>query len=166
MTVRRTRIRSAFTLVEAMLAAVILIIAVLGTSLFRYTTVLSAKEADRKISAAQTALLLCENWRGVKGAETYLPTVSLGAELTISETSLSDIGAGSDVIAEALDEDYSTLGVYTITSGDQDRHAVLMFKDVSDNLRSLNVTILSPRRGTSDGEDTYDLFKLTTYVAN
>ena len=46
MTVRRTRIRSAFSLVEAMLAAVILIIAVLGTSLFRYTPVLSAKEAD------------------------------------------------------------------------------------------------------------------------
>ena len=51
-------------------AVVILLIALIGTSTFRYAAALDGRRADAQTTAARAALLLCESWRGLNGDAT------------------------------------------------------------------------------------------------
>ena len=50
-----------------MVAVTILLIALIGTSTFRYAAALDGRRAGTQTTAARVALTLCESWRGVKG---------------------------------------------------------------------------------------------------
>ena len=56
--------RAGITLIEVMAAIVIIAIAVLGASAYRYYATLDARKAVLQSTAARIALLLNENWRG------------------------------------------------------------------------------------------------------
>lgn len=148
MGVRRIKFATAMTLVEVMLAMVILIIAATGALSFEYHTARHAKIARAQICATRTARLLLEDWMSTGGSIEYDPT--------------------------ALELGFSADGdVYAITVDRVPMLVTLAWKDVDYDattgvtLRRLDVTV---RFGTaSQAADADRLEKirhviLTTYV--
>ncbi len=153
--VNHTKFLDGFTLVNVLLAVLLLTIAFLGASFYRYRSALDARGADIHITAARLASLLCESWRGVRGTETYDLTADLDSELEI-ET----IYEGPEVPAEA-----GLLGYYIISIEDIDYYTFLWWSDVSPGLRSLNVAVSwNWRNSDSWWPWNYKTFKLTTYT--
>ncbi len=153
----KIRSRRAFTLVDIMIATTILLIALIGTSSFRYYTTLDARKATARITAARIGRMLCENWRGIKGIETYDPTAHFGSTLTITQST-----AGPD-----KPEDFTLLGNYTVTLNGANYYMTLSWKDVSTGLRALNIIVAWAQRPQGPGSSLSDAdksFKLTTYA--
>jgi len=159
MTVKRYKPTAGFTLVEVMAAMAILAIAVLGASAFRYHAALSARKADLQTTAARTALLLCESWRGTSDPNTFDP-IQLATSDPNSALAIETIYEGPAVPA-----DFTPLGIYRITIDGVNYYAVLSWKDISQGLRALNVVVAWDPRG-SQSELPDKLFKLTTYITN
>jgi hypothetical protein len=138
-----------------MIATVILIAALIGTSNFRYYVTMDAQKASAKITAARIGLMLCESWRGLKGTETYDPAAYFGSALTITP------GTGPDKPV-----DFTLLGSYTITLNGANYYITLSWKDVSTGLRALNIVVTWAQREqrTSSLNDADKTFKLTTYA--
>ncbi len=152
---RKIRCRRGFSLVSVMIAIVIILAALIGTSNFRYYSTLDAQKAAAKITAARIGLMLCENWRGIGGVETYDPATSLGSALTITASTGPD-----------KPEDFTLLGSYTITVNEAHYYITLSWKDVSTGLRALNIIVAWAQRtqGVSSLNDADKSFKLTTYT--
>ena len=170
-TIKRSRSVAGLTLVEVMVAIVVLAIAALGASAFRYHAALGVRKADLQTGAARTALLLCESWRGASDPNTFNPT-----QLATANPALA-IGAVTISGGLAAPTDFTLLGNYKITVDSFDYYAVLSWKDVSPGLRALNVIVAWDQRGSgpsSGAGNVYDWgsvdssksFKLTTYVVN
>ncbi len=171
-TIKRPRSVAGLTLVEVMVAIVVMAIAALGASAFRYHAALGVRKADLQTDAARTALLLCETWRGASGPDTFNPTqlATTNPALAIEAITISG--------GPAAPTDFTLLGNYKITVDSVDYYyAVLSWKDVSPGLRALNVIVAWDQRGSgpsSGGGNVYDWgsvdasksFKLTTYVVN
>ena len=151
----KIRCRRGFSLVSVMIAIAILLAALIGTSNFRYYSALDAKKAAAKITASRIGLMLCENWRGLGGIETYDPAAYLGSDLTITASS-----------GPAEPTDFTLLGSYTVTVNGANFYITLSWKDVSAGLRALNVIVAWAQReqGTSSLNDADKSFKLTTYA--
>jgi len=151
----KIRCRRGVSLVSIMIAIAILLAALVGTSNFRYYSALDARKAAAKITAARIGLMLCENWRGLGGTETYNPAAYFGSALTITPS------AGPDKPA-----DFTLLGSYTITLNGDNYYITLSWKDVSTGLRALNVVVAWAQRaqGPSSIADVDKSFKLTTYA--
>ena len=151
----KIRCRRGFSLVSVMIAIAILLAALIGTSNFRYYSALDAKKAAAKITASRIGLMLCENWRGLGGIETYDPAAYLGSDLTITASS-----------GPAEPTDFTLLGSYTVTVNGANFYITLSWKDVSAGLRALNVIVAWAQRdqGSSSLNDVDNSFKLTTYA--
>lgn len=151
----KIRCRRGFSLVGIMIAIAILLVALIGTSNFRYYSTLDAQKAAAKITAARIGLMLCENWRGIGGTETYDPAAYFGTALTITPS-----------IGPAKPGDFTLLGSYTITLNGANYYITLSWKDVSTGLRALNIIVAWAQReqGTSGLNDADKSFKLTTYA--
>jgi len=151
------------SLIEVMVAILILSVAVIGTSGYRYYTALDARKADMHATAARVALMLCESWRGVKGDENYDPTIHFGYELQI--TTIAD----SDIIY-AAPNGFTALGYYQILLNDFPCQMTMSWQDVSSGLRALNVIVAWPQRASYNqsyvlpDDISEKTFRLTTYV--
>lgn len=155
------------SLVETMVAIVVLSIAVIGASGYRYYAALDTRKADMRMTSARVALLLCESWRGTKGDETYDPTVHLGSELLITVVDSNDA-----VLDEP--EDFTKLGSYGVLLNGVPCFLTMSWKDVDTNLRALNVIAVWPSHVSrvsgfdevilSEITNGYRVFKLTTYT--
>lgn len=159
---RRIKCRRGMSLVSTMVAVAILLIALIGTSTFRYAAAMDGRRADAHTTAARIALTLAESWRGVRGDQTYDPVVYLNTGLKAAS------GEGP-----SKPDDFTLLGSYTIQFGDNagvnDYFATLSWKDVQSGLRALNVTVTwSSRNQTADGNNTVGetdkSFGLTVYT--
>ena len=152
---RKIRCRSGFSLVSIMIAITILIAALIGTSNFRYYSALDAKKATAKITASRIGLMLCENWRGLGGIETYDPVEYLSPDLTITTST-----------GPTKPADFTLLGSYTVTVNNDNFFVTLSWKDVSTGLRALNIIVSWAQRvqGTSTLNDADKSFRLTTYA--
>ena len=150
------RCRRGFSLVDIMISIVVLLVALIGTSNFRYYTALDSQKAAAKITAARIGLMLCESWRGLGGTETYDPATYFGSALTITQST-----TGPD-----KPEDFTLLGSYTVTLNGANYYITLSWKDVSTGLRALNVVAAWAQRtqGLSSLNDADKSFKLTTYA--
>ena len=82
------------TLIEVMIAIVIIIVAVLGSVLYRYHSALGARKADVNMTAARIGLLLLETWEGSGGGLDYNPVTIFNSQLTISNDSGPDFPSG------------------------------------------------------------------------
>ncbi len=71
MTIKQAKFATAVTLIEVMVAIVILSVTVLGTSGFRYYAAMDARKADVQITAARLASHLLNGWKGVGGYSAY-----------------------------------------------------------------------------------------------
>jgi len=156
----RIRHRRGVSLVSTLVAVVILLIALIGTSSFRYCAALDARRADAQTSAARIALMLCESWSGVNGALTYNPVVQLDDDLVVTQST----------IAPTKPSDFTLLGTYKVVLKDfhgVNHYATLSWKDVQPGLRALNVIVAWAQRGAAaNGVENVDKsFKLTVQTA-
>ncbi len=144
-----------FSLISIMFAIAILLAALIGTSNFRYYSALDAKKAAARITASRIGLMLCENWRGLGGIDTYDPVAYLGSDLTISTST-----------GPAKPTDFTLLGSYTVTVNGANFYITLSWKDVSAGLKALNIIVAWAQRqqGQSTLSDIDKSFKLTTYA--
>lgn len=159
MTVKRLKSEGGFTIVEVMITAVILLVAVLGSSGYRYYAALDARKAAQQAAAARVGLILCESWHGVGGIGTYDPVAHLGTNMTISAMTGFD-GSGYK------EADFTLLGCYQVVANDTTYGAVMSWKDVNSGLRALSVVVTWPLENgnldvQSPGQKTYEL---TTYT--
>ena len=162
MALRRPKSRAGITLIEAMAAIVIVTIAVIGASGYRYYSTLDAKKAAMHSTAARIGLLLCENWRG-RGFDrttTYEPVAHLGTDLDITTSSFGP----------STPKGFTLLGQYEINVNDTKYLATLSWKDdaAAPGLRALNVVVAWAQRQTGSDDTGVVVmdkeFKLTTYV--
>ncbi|HUV67805.1 MAG TPA: hypothetical protein VMW24_28200 [Sedimentisphaerales bacterium] len=156
----RNQRRRGVSLVGTMVAVVILLIALIGTSSFRYCAALDARRADAQTAAARVALMLCESWSGVDGAVTYNPVIQLGTDLVVT----------TSTTGPATPADFTRLGTYKVVLKDYhgvNHYATLSWKDVQPGLRALNVVVAWAQRGAgADGIENVDKsFRLTVHTA-
>lgn len=152
---RKIRCHSGFSLVSILIAMTILIAALIGTSNFRYYSTLDARKAAAKITASRIGLMLCENWRGLGGSETYDPVTFLSSDLTITASS-----------GPPEPSDFTLLGSYTVTVNGANFYVTLSWKDVNPGLRALNIIVSWAQRelGQSILSDVDKSFTFTTYT--
>lgn len=141
-----------FSLLDVIFVSVVLLIAIVGTSFYRYYSALDQRKAAMQTSAARTALLLCESWRGLQGATTFNPTTWNLSDISIS--------AGS---GPAVPSGFTALNSYAITTNNFNYTATLSWQDVSTGLRALNVTIAWPTSGSGTPNNSYTLTSYTLY---
>ncbi|MHC4626809.1 MAG: hypothetical protein ACYTDV_07485 [Planctomycetota bacterium] len=144
---------------ESLVAVIILLIALIGTTTFRYGAALGARQAGARTAAARVALVLCESWRGLNGDETYDPTQLAGGDFQITESSWS---------GHVTPSDFTSLGNYEVVldSSDPDGtkyYATLSWKDVQSGLRALHVNIAWAQR-SERAEDVDKSYGLTVYT--
>ena len=177
MDTRQLKRSKGMSLIEVTIAIAVLTVVMVGSLVHRYYTILDEKEAEEQTAAARIATLLCESWRGVKGAEDYDPVAHLSPDLRI----VSVTSTNTEPVYSYSDDDFNLLGRYAVSMEDQKYHVALAWKDVSTNLRALGVVVNrrhfdrmlqddSYQRATETGmsdDDNIDSeqFKLTTYVA-
>lgn len=158
-----TFLEAGLTLIETAIATVILVIIVLGASAFRYNAALGAREADLRVGAARTALLLCGGWHAASDANTFDPI-----QLVNNGNCELVIKAGTE--GPQVPSDFTALGSYVVVAGGVDYYATLSWKYVSpgSSLRALNVDVGWQRRGSEAGSfgDADKLFRLITYAKN
>ncbi len=126
-------------MVEIAIFVVVLTIAVIGASGYRYFSTLSIRKSDTEITAGRTATLLVESWKGVRGISTYDPLTDTGLGLTIS--------AASDDLTPEPPVSFNSLGTYRVNEDNQDYYVTLSYYDVDSRLRVLNARLawtLSP----------------------
>ena len=96
MTVKRRRYAPAVTLVEIMVAMVVLTIAALGALSYQYYAAEHAQVAKAQTTGTYIAQLLLEDWKSTGGSTEYDPTtLNLGFSSVLSEGSHIDHYDGS-----------------------------------------------------------------------
>jgi len=150
------------TLVGTLVAVVILLIALIGTSTFRYAAALDGRRADAQTTAARVALLLCESWRGLHGDETHDPIQLSAGNLEITASTWS---------GHVKPDDFTLLGDYEIVMDTENPdsfnyYATLSWKDVQVGLRALNINVAWAQRSESEqgAENVDKSYVLTVYT--
>lgn len=159
---RRIRCRRGMTLIGTLIAVTILLIALIGTSTFRYSAALDGRRATVHTAAARVALVLSESWRGLYGDETHDPILLATSDMSIAKSSW--IGHSAPV-------DFTLLGNYVIVLDNDNPdgvnyYATLSWKDVQPGLRALNVNVAWAQRaaGANGTEDVDKSYVLTVYT--
>ena len=158
---KMVKYKNAFTIIETMIAITILLIAILGTSAFRYHTALSARRSVLHTTSARVALLLCEGWTGVGGDTNFDPVAAFDSDVNI----ISSVGP-------ATPSGFTNLGSYRIMLEGNDYYATMSWKNMDSytptDLRALNVVVTWDQLGRRTGQFTNanKLYRLTTYVEN
>jgi hypothetical protein len=156
----KIRTNTGSTLLNTLIAVAIILIALIGTSNFRYYSTLDARKASAQTTAARIALMLCESWGGIQGSTSYNPVAHLGSDIIVVQTEGPD-----------KPDDFTFLGSYRIVLDEQDDgangadyFATLSWKDIKPGLRALNVIIAWAQRGQKGLENTNKTFTLTIYT--
>lgn len=159
---RKIKCRRGMSLVGTMVAVTILLIALIGTSTFRYAAAMDGRRARAHTTAARVALALGESWRGIKGDVTLDPTQLGGSDMTVSASSWN---------GHEKPDDFTLLGNYAVVLDDDDPdslnyYATMSWKDVQPGLRALNVSVAWAQRGpgADDTESVDKSFRLTVYT--
>lgn len=85
------------TLVEIMIATVVVLVVVTGIMGYRYYSALDAKKAEVRVVSGRISLLLLEGWKGTGGATDYDPELIFASEFPIS----------TSVVGPAVPTDFS-----------------------------------------------------------
>jgi len=149
------RFSRGLSIIETVIAIVIIALAVLGTISLRYQSTLDTRRAEVGTAASRVALMLTETWRGLQGSETFNPLALLSTELEIQT------GGGP-----AEPNGFTLLGNYLVELKNVSYYTTLSYKDINSSLRALNVTVAWEQRGTEDAalDGSDKTFILTTYA--
>jgi prepilin-type N-terminal cleavage/methylation domain-containing protein len=174
---KRFKYSSGFTLVEIMVTITVLLIAVLGTSAFRYHSALSAREAKAKTTAARIAQTLCENWRGANDANEFDPATAFSLQDIFGSQFEAMLRIDGAEYGPYAADGFTPLGYYKIILDDNEDEGdevpywvTLSWREVSSGLRALNIVVGWDTRSAMSNYywegGSGRTFKLTTYVAN
>ena len=182
MTIKRAKFATAATLIEIMVAILILSIAVLGASGFRYYAAMDARKADVQITAARLASHLLNSWKGVGGYSGYsiyelldpgdydssdpndynpndTDPMELGPRL---EVYFNATGPAVPAGFSAMDSDVNPN--YRIVVNHVNYYATLSYKDQVGEPRVLNVCVAWMNDYQMWTEQPYRSVRLTTYA--
>jgi len=121
----KVRVRQGLTLVEALIAMVLLAIIVLGALGYQYYAALHARIARAQIAATRTAQLLLEDWKSTGGSIEYDPyELGLGFSTKLPIPSHWSDGVGGGLGTPLHD------GVYAVTVDDLPMLVMLRWQDV------------------------------------
>lgn len=125
-------IRSGLSLVEGMVAVVIVVVGVLGTASFRYHSAFQVRKADVYNGGGRLGSLLLETWKGVGGEIDFAAEEVLSSELAIS----------AGVSGPSVPSGFTQAGHYHVLVDGVNYYATLSYKD-ADLLhpRILNVQV-------------------------
>lgn len=145
----RTKCRQAFSLVECLLAGMVIMIVIVAIVTFRYAAVSSAEHAENQLLAARSANLLLEAWRGQKADPAFDPlmhgfeTDFEVAPLTVSSLLDAD-PAGSKTAAVHSQPGLNILGNYRIEVDQKEFDVQLLYGDLpgTPNLCSIHVLVV------------------------
>lgn len=141
-----SRLRPAMSIIEVMVFVVCLSVAVIGASGYRYFSTLHIRKSDIEITAGQTALLLCESWRGVGGIQTYDPLNDTGLGINITNA--------SELLAPEPPLNFTSLGNYQVVADNHTYYVTLSYFDIDSYLSVLNVKTQWPRSERAVNENT------------
>jgi hypothetical protein len=126
-----------------MIFIVVLTIAVIGTSGYRYFAAMDIRRSDNEITAGRIAMQLVESWKGIGGGDsTYNPINDTGIGL--------DIESASSALAPEKPSTFTLLqngGYYKVVSNDSIYYATMSYHTInsaSGNLETLNVIVNWP----------------------
>ena len=155
MAANKFRFPSGISLIEVMIAIVVLSVGVIAASGYRYHSTLNITRADAQTAAARIGWTLCESWRGVKGDPNYNPVTSLTPALTIA--------AGD---GPATPTGFTLMGKYQVTLNGVNYFVNMSWKDLSTSLRIVNIAVAwaQAKRGQTTLNDTDKQFKVVTYT--
>lgn len=156
--VDRFRNNHGVTIVEIMVAIVIILVAVIGATGFRYHSALDARKADVKITAGRIGSLLLEGWVGTGGQLTYDPVAEYGTDMNISVSA-----AGP-----AVPTGFTKLDSFRIVANRANYYATLSYRgSTPTQAGQLNIFVAwlhGYQAGTVSSSD--QSVKLTGYVNN
>ncbi len=158
MLTNRIRNNHGLTLVEIMIAIVVILVAIIGAMGFRYYSALDARKADVKITAGRVGSMLLEGWIGTGGQSTYDPVAAYGTDMNISVS-----GTGPAVPAG-----FTKLDSYQIVINRANYYATLSYRDSTPTqAEELNIVISWlhwNQAGTVSSSD--QSVKFTGYINN
>ena len=149
------------TLIEIMIAIIVVMVVVTGIMSYRYYSSLDAKKAEVRATAGRVSLLLLEGWKGIQGDPTYDPEVMFGSELAIAETV-----DGPTVPTDFSGDPFTLLGYYeTVVDGVYYYSTLAYCDETASEPQILNIAT-AWRQDYSDGtiSETDKSVKLTTYT--
>ncbi len=163
------RYLTGLTLIEVMLSILLLTVAVLGTSGYRYYSAMDARRAMKHETAARIASLLNEGWRGivVLNNDPYNPAILNGF--------IPDFIIATCVTGPEVPDDFTLLNGtnYEVVSGNAHYYVTMSYQvadtDSLDNTHDrmiLNIQVAWPM-GTQEASYTaedYKIFAMTTYA--
>ena len=156
MAFNHTQKRRAFTVIEALIAMVVFVIAIIGTSAYRYEAALNARRADSYATGVRMTLLLCEGWSGEEGDTAFDPVALFSPDLTIAST----------VDGPGIPGSFTLLGNYGIVAEGSYYYATLSWRDMATGLKALNIAVSwNPANpGLDDSTSATEVYRVTTFV--
>ncbi len=127
-----------FSMVEAIVAMLVMSIIILGTVGVQYRSSLDSQRAEVNANASRIALLLTEAWRGSGGNDTFDPVAEFGSDLTLQ------MGQGP-----LMPSGFILLGKYEVELESINYFVTLSYQDINSNLRSLNATVTWKQEGVT-----------------
>jgi len=138
-------VRPAISIIEIMIFIVVLSIAVIGTSGYRYFATLDIRRSDNEITAGRIASHLCESWKGQGGGDSsYNP---------LNDSDSSAIGTIETASSSLAPEEPLTFtllkngGYYKVVSDNRTYYVTMSYHSTStaiENLEILNVIVTWP----------------------
>jgi prepilin-type N-terminal cleavage/methylation domain-containing protein len=155
MEIRKIKAKRGFTLVEGMIAMMVLSVALIGASAYRYYAAMDVRKANLYTTAVRTATLLCEGWSGEDGDPNFNPATTFSPDLTITASAGPSTPTG-----------FIAIGSYRIIVEGTYYYATLSWKDMGGNLKALNVIVSWDQSGRSSTSlaSAVKTYQLTTYV--
>ena len=153
MSAKKTRLPSGLTLVEIVVAMVVIMVAIIGAMGYRYYSILDARKAKVHITAARLGSVLLENWKGSGGRSTaraeFDPRyLNFGSRQMLSAPSEAGPLAPND---------FNLFGKYAFIVDGATYYASLFYADeITNDLRVLNVCVGWPNRYPSGNYSSTD----------
>lgn len=149
------------TLIEIMIATVVVLVVVTGIMAYRYYSALDAKKAEVRAIAGRASLLLLEGWKGSGGATDYDPELVFASEFPISVSVF-----GPEIPTDYTGTLFNLLGTYEIIIDDVYYYTTMAYLDeTTTEPQTLNICT-AWRHDYQDGSivDTDKSVRLTTYT--
>jgi len=153
-------VRPAISIIEVMIFIVVLSIAVIGTSGYRYFAAMDIRRSDNEITAGRIASHLCESWKGVGGGSSAYNPIN-----DSDSSGIGTIAAASSTLAPQKPDTFTLLtngGHYKVEAfSDNDKvartyYVTMSYHSIStaiENLETLNVIVSWPASGNSSNDD-------------
>ncbi|MFH1369866.1 MAG: hypothetical protein ABII09_01050 [Planctomycetota bacterium] len=148
---KRINVRPGISLIEIMVFIVVISIAVIGTSGYRYFSILDIRRSDNEITAGRIAMMLCESWKGQGGGDGPYNPINDSGDLGIGL-----ITTASSTLAPEKPLTFTLLkngGYYKVVSDNRTYYTTMSYHTTNSpngDLQTLNVIVTWPANLSND----------------